>query len=298
MGEKKKFSILIVDDEKTNLDVLVHLLGDHFVLFVAKSGAAALKKAGESKPDLILLDVLMPDMNGFEVISALKSDDRTQRIPVLFITGLSDPADEEEGLRLGAVDYISKPFTPAIVHARVRTQIRILEQVSMIEEMGMVDSLTGIPNRRYFDARFQTEWRRSMREKIPISLLLLDLDRFREYNEAFGRPQGDLLLQAVGKLLEATVRRPTDLASCFGGEEFAVLLPNTDLSGALLVAEAIRSNVMSLLASTDENSGGVTVSIGVASTVPEVNASMDYFFAETDRLLRTAKSEGRNRIGS
>ncbi len=298
MSKDKKFSILIADNEETNLDLLLRILGDQYIVFPVKSGAAAIQKTVEYLPDLVLLDVVLSDINGLEVLSVLKEHEKTQKIPVIFTTGLNSADDEERGLRLGAADYVLKPFSPAIVNARVKTQVRILEQIQLIEEMGMLDSLTAIPNRRCFDSRFQAEWRRSLREKVPISLVLLDLDRFREYNEAHGRPQGDLILQSVAKLLEATIRRPTDLAACFGGEEFVVLLPNTDLNGALMIAEAIRNNVKSLRASVTGRSVGLTASVGITSVVPDKNASMDYFFAEAARLLRIAKSEGGDQIAS
>ncbi|MDR0330778.1 MAG: diguanylate cyclase, partial [Chitinispirillales bacterium] len=237
MDEIVKNSILIVDDEKTNLMILTRILGEKYNIFAAKDGAYAIKKAAELKPDLIMLDIVMPGMSGYEVLAALKKQDATREIPVIFITGLTSAEEEEKALSLSAVDYINKPFRPNIVMLRVRNQIRNINQIRTIERLSMIDQLTEIANRRSFDNRLNQEWRRAIREKTPISLLMLDIDKFKTYNDTYGHLQGDIILRAVAKEIERSLKRPADFAARWGGEEFAALLGNTDAPGALKVAE-------------------------------------------------------------
>ena len=298
MTEKNIFSILVVDDERSNLDVLTYILKSEYAIQVAKSGAAALKRARDQKPDLILLDIMMPDMNGFEVLTELKSSDDTRHIPVIFITGLARVEDEEKGFLLGAVDYIVKPFKNSIVRARVRTHVRIVKQIRTIERLGMIDALTDIPNRRSFDQRLEQEWGRAAREREPLSLLILDVDKFKIYNDTYGHPQGDLLLQSLAHTLAVTLKRPTDFVARIGGEEFAVVLPSTDLEGARIVAEELRSQVeaMQVPDPDNQNTTSVTISLGATSRVPEQGDLISDFINRADEALYEAKRTGRNRV--
>lgn len=225
MNKPGKFTILIVDDERSNIDVLMHILKPDYGVRIAKSGSSALKVAREHQPDLILLDVLMPDMSGFDVLRELKESDQTRHIPAIFVTGLSKVEDEERGFHAGAVDYIVKPFNHAIVKARVETHLKIIKQMRMIERLGMIDALTDIANRRSFDNQLLIEWRRAIRENACISLLILDVDHFKRYNDTHGHPQGDRLLQSLGRIIAGSLKRSTDLGARLGGEEFAVILP-------------------------------------------------------------------------
>lgn len=267
---------------------------------MAKSGSAALKRAQSQKPDLILLDIMMPDMDGFEVLTELKSCDDTRHIPVIFITGLARVEDEEKGFLLGAVDYIVKPFKNSIVKARVRTHLRIVRQIRTIERLGMIDALTDIPNRRSFDQRLDQEWSRAMRDRAPLSLLMLDVDNFKIYNDTYGHPQGDVLLQSLAQVLTTTLQRPADFAARIGGEEFAVLLPATDLHGALAVAEDLRKNVEALQIPDVNNDSftSVTISLGAASVIPDVSNPLSDFVSRADEALYAAKNSGRNRVCS
>ncbi len=300
MIERNTFSILVVDDERSNLDVLTHILKPQYSVQVAKSGSAALKRAQSQKPDLILLDIMMPDMDGFEVLTELKSCDDTRHIPVIFITGLARVEDEEKGFLLGAVDYIVKPFKNSIVKARVRTHLRIVRQIRTIERLGMIDALTDIPNRRSFDQRLDQEWSRAMRDRAPLSLLMLDVDNFKIYNDTYGHPQGDVLLQSLAQVLTTTLQRPADFAARIGGEEFAVLLPATDLHGALAVAEDLRKNVEALQIPDVNNDSftSVTISLGAASVIPDVSNPLSDFVSRADEALYAAKNSGRNRVCS
>jgi diguanylate cyclase (GGDEF)-like protein len=300
METPEKYKILVVDDEKANLLVLHSILSGEYTVFTAKSGEEGLDRVAGDRPDLILLDIVMPGMNGFDLLKKLKDSSETRSIPVMIITGLDNEADEERGLLLGAVDYIAKPFKNAIVLARVRTQIRIVQQIRMIERLGLIDPLTDIPNRRCFDERFAMEWRRALREHKPVSFMMMDVDKFKTYNDVYGHPQGDVLLRTIARIFAAAARRPGDLAARLGGEEFGVLLPNTDLPTALGIAEEIRSGVAACRIPTagGNDSTAATISIGVASTVPSAETAMESLIKQADGFLYTAKETGRNRICS
>ncbi|MDR1874810.1 MAG: diguanylate cyclase [Synergistaceae bacterium] len=293
-----KYEILIVDDEEANLDVLTRILSTEYTPLTAKSGEEALKYVSQEPPDLILLDILMPGMNGFDVLAALKSSEETKNIPVIIITELSDEEAEERGFFLGAVDYIMKPFKNSIVLARVRTHLQILRQIRTIEQLGLMDPLTDIPNRRSFDNHIRMEWRRSVREQTPLSFLMMDLDNFKTYNDTWGHPQGDALLKAVAQIFASAARRPSDLAARIGGEEFGVLLPNTDLAGACVKAEKIRADVEALRLPLVDGSAvtSITISIGVAAILPTKDDDLRCLIARADENLYRAKDAGRNRI--
>ena len=292
-----KNSILIVDDEKSNLKYLNHLLGNDYSIFIAKNGQEAIEIAKAVLPDLILLDIIMPEMDGYEVFSAFKLFETTRDIPVIFITGLGSNEDEEKGLASGAVDYITKPFSADVIRFRVQNQIRIINQIRTVEGLSMTDQLTGIPNRRSFDQQLNKEWRRAIREKSSIGILMMDVDRFKTYNDTHGHQQGDVALQTVAMTLAKSLRRPADFAARWGGEEFAVLLPVTDIEGALNIAELIRKNIEStIITCADGAHANVTASIGVNVQVPAQNDSMEEFIYNADKALYTAKETGRNRV--
>ncbi|MDR1573516.1 MAG: diguanylate cyclase [Clostridiales Family XIII bacterium] len=291
-------SILAVDDERMNLAVLDKILSPEYRVCTASSGEEALARAADAPPDLILLDIVMPDMNGFDVLTRLKASPSTRKIPVIFITGLRDEEDEERGFALGAVDYITKPFKNTIVLARVRTHIQILSQMRTIERLGLIDPLTNIANRRSFDDRINLEWRRSIRRKVPVSFLMMDLDNFKRYNDTYGHPQGDALLKTVAGIFAAEAKRSSDMAARLGGEEFGVLLPDTDLDGALDIAERIRRNVEAARVPTADGSAltAMTVSIGAVSAVPSEDDALRDFIKRADENLYHAKNTGRNRV--
>ena len=297
MANDERNSILIVDDETSNHIFLNHHLSPEYTVYAAKDGQDAIKKAREAPPDLILLDIIMPDMSGYAVISALKSYEETRDIPVIFITGLSSSEDERIGLASHAADYINKPFNAEIVKFRVKNQINIVNQMRTINRLSVTDQLTDIPNRRGFDNRIKLEWGRSVREKLPISVLLLDVDKFKTYNDTYGHQQGDAVLVKIASSIKNSLFRPADFAARWGGEEFIVLLPNTGLNGALSVAENIRANVEREpvpLANGDVTN--VTVSVGVSELTPGQNDSADVFIKAADAALYSAKESGRNRV--
>ena len=295
--KKKEFTILITDDEKTNLDILGSILAPTYNLLISRSGARALDLAREHKPDLILLDVLMPEMTGFDVIAKLKETKETENIFVIFITGLTSIEDEEKGFFLGAVDYITKPFNKAIVKARVNNHIKIVDQMRTIERYGMIDPLTKISNRRGFENRLNAEWSKAFQEKTSISILVMDVDKFKNYNDTFGHQQGDAALKGFAEIASKTLKRTSDFAARWGGEEFVILLPGTDMEGAVGVAERVRENVEAEVILTEEGQETrITVSIGVNSVIPAVDAPTADFISKADQALYKAKESGRNRV--
>lgn len=296
----EKNSILIVDDEKMNLMVLDNLLRDKYDIFMAKSGQGAIDKINECHPDLILLDIIMPDMNGYEVLAHIRNlDSGLKNIPVIFITGLNSEDNEEKGLDLGAADYITKPFNSGIVKLRVKNQLQIVNQMRIIERLSEIDQLTAIPNRRSLDNQMFMEWGRAIRGNIPLGFMMIDVDKFKVFNDTYGHQVGDLVLQAVGKVFGQVLKRSGDFAARYGGEEFSVLLPDTDLAGVVKIAELVRKGVEDTVIYYGEGkSVKVTISIGVHSQIPTLNDSIPEFIAVADVALYAAKREGRNRVCS
>jgi len=297
ISDEKK--ILVVDDEKMNIIALAQFLKPQYEIIVAVDGASALEAAEKHLPDLILLDIIMPDMNGFDVLIKLKNSATAMNIPVIFLTGLSNAGDEEKGLSLGAVDYITKPFNQSVVKARIKTQLKIVEYVHTIEKLCMLDALTGLSNRRGFDTRMDVEWGRAHREKKTLGLVMLDIDKFKIYNDTYGHPQGDILLQAVAEVISKTLNRPADFAARWGGEEFMILLPDTGLEGTVIIAEQIRLNIKNtIVLCADGAKTSTTVSLGAVSIIPDDGDSPADFIAEVDKLLYAAKNSGRDRTCS
>ena len=293
-----EFTLLIVDDEKQNRLLLTELFGTTYKIIQAKNGVQALEKARQHRPDLILLDVLMPEMDGMGVLRELKRDDATRLIPVIFITALSSATDEANGLNLGAVDYISKPFHPPIVRVRVRNQLQLVHQRRLLEQLASLDGLTGIPNRRQFDATLLKEWHRCQRNRQPLSLIVADVDFFKKYNDALGHAAGDRVLQEVAATLRQAARRPGDLVARYGGEEFVLLLPETDATSAQALAEGLQQLLHSKAFAHPNSSLGpwLTMSMGGNTIVPSTTALDPEFFALADAALYRAKHQGRNQV--
>lgn len=290
------FTLLIVDDEKHNRALLTELLqGEHRVI-LAKNGIQALERAREHQPDLILLDVLMPEMDGYAVIRELKNDNQTRDIPVIFVTALDSIGDEERGLELGAVDYISKPFTPAIVRVRVHNHLQSVHQRRQLEQLAMLDALTGIPNRRRFNEVFEQEWRRCMRDKTPLSLVVVDVDLFKAFNDTYGHATGDEVLRRIANTLQTSLRRPGDFVARYGGEEFVMLLPGVDCEGGRSLCEFTRADIEAerIPHAVSDIAPWITISLGGATRIPtEASRSAD-LFGLADTWLYEAKHTGRN----
>ena len=290
--------LLVVDDQALNVRLLHQLFRTDCEVYMATCGEQALQMSRDLAPDLILLDVMMADMDGHEVCRRLKALAETRDIPVIFVTGKDDVNDEAIGFELGAVDYIRKPFHSVVVRARVMNHLKLKLQSDLLREMAILDGLTGITNRRGFDERLAVAQAHAQREQHPLTLLMIDVDYFKRYNDRYGHQQGDQCLRDVAQALNATARRPHDLVSRFGGEEFAVLLPDTDQVGALNVAERIQAAILQLnIEHRDSDvSETLTLSIGAATRLPSSTASLEQHLKWADEQLYRAKSEGRNRI--
>ena len=291
------FTLLIVDDDKHNRLLLTELFEGEYKIIQAKNGLQALELARAHAPELILLDVLMPEMDGMAVIRALKRDDATRHIPVIFITALDSAADEELGLDLGAVDYIAKPFHPPIARVRVRNHLQIVHQRRLLEQIAALDGLTGIPNRRRFDEALAQEWSRCQRSGLPLSLIVADVDQFKQYNDTLGHAAGDRVLQDVAAALRQAARRPGDLAARYGGEEFVLLLPETDAPQAQQLADELLQRMAARKLPHPAASAApcVTLSLGGITTIPASSAVAPDFFERADAALYQAKAQGRNR---
>ena len=293
----QKNTVLIVDDDILNITALTQILQDDYTIYVERDSTDAVETAKKLLPDLILLDVVMPKMNGFEVMARLKAMQVTSTIPVIFITGLSNAQDEEKGLVLGAADYIHKPISPAIVKLRVRNQLQIVNQLRLINHLSITDTLTGLFNRRHFNTRLKYEWNRAIREKNPLSILMIDVDNFKNYNDTYGHLQGDIVLKSVAAILRQQLLRATDMLARWGGEELAVLLPCTDLSGACIVAEKLRTAVESHQFMHNGMPTYVTISTGVNCVAPwEHISNAKRFVDEADKALYQAKKTGKNKF--
>jgi len=297
MENEKKNTLLIVDDEAINLKVLSNILLSDYTILTAKSGEEAIEKAKEYKPDLILLDIVMPGMDGYQTISEIKKSEKIKNTPVVFMTGLNSIEDEEKGLSLNAVDYITKPFSNIIVRLRVNNQIKIINQLRTIELLSMTDKLTALPNRRYFDDRLNMEWKLAIREQTQLSLLMIDIDHFKSVNDTYGHQHGDVVLQTIANILKRLFKRPGDFPARWGGEEFVVLLPHTSMEGALKIAENLRAEVENEVILCESGSTmKVTVSIGVNFLIPEHNSLINAFISNADKALYAAKDAGRNMV--
>lgn len=288
----------MVDDLPANIGRMAEALGGRYVLKTALSGARALEIARSAEPpDIILLDVVMPGMNGREVCRILKSDPETADIPVIFVTSQDSTEEEEQGLRLGAVDYITKPYNPGIVQARIQNHLQLKQYHDLLKRQSRLDGLTGLPNRRDFDETLVREWRRGQRLHSPLSVIMMDIDHFKEFNDHYGHLAGDDCLRQVGQAL-ADKGRATDFVGRYGGEEFVALLPHTHRTGAEEVAEKFRRAIADLRVPHEASSSGeyLSLSLGVASTLPDAQSQPTDLVEAADRMLYAVKESGRNGI--
>jgi len=294
----EKSTVLAIDDAASNLKLLGQILSPLYRFVFATSGADGLEMASTHRPDLILTDVVMPEMDGHQVCKQLKANPLTAQIPVIFITSLKDETDEAYGLDIGAIDYITKPFSPAIVKARVRNHLELKHYRDLLESQAATDGLTGIPNRRHFNDSLEREWRSAIRRKCQISLVLMDIDCFKPYNDFYGHLQGDECLREVGRALVGAARRPSELVARYGGEEFACVLPDTDLAGGVHVASELLERVRSLQLKHEKSTvcDHVTLSLGVACMSPEVGDNPGELIQRADAQLYVAKRAGRNQV--
>jgi diguanylate cyclase (GGDEF)-like protein len=291
--------ILVIDDQRLDLELIGDILGADYEVYFATDGVTALELAASKLPDLIMLDVMMPGIDGYEVYGRLKADRRTSDIPVMFITGLGDVSAETRGLELGAVDYITKPINPEPLKARVNTQVRLKLTRDKLARMASTDGLTGLANRSYFDAMLAYEIARHTRSGGELSLILLDIDHFKSYNDTYGHVQGDECLRTIAQAIQRVAVRATDIVARYGGEEFVLLLPETHLVGALVLAERVRKSISDIaIPHSGSRRRHVTASLGVASVQLAPGSPRVDLVQEADIQLYAAKAGGRNRVAS
>lgn len=289
--------ILIVDDSCLQAAQLKSILEDEYEITIAQTGEEGLNLASSENFSLILLDVIMPGMDGFELLKKLQEEIVTQSVPVILITSLSDARDEEYGLILGAVDYITKPFNPLIVKARVNTHIKLYNYRRQVEYQSRTDQLTGIPNRRQHDRYSHIKWNEAARLQVPFSVCMLDIDYFKAYNDTFGHPAGDKVIVAVAKTVSSYLKRTTDFFARYGGEEFVGFLIGDSSRKAFEHLKKVRQAVEDLhIPHAPAVSSWVTVSIGGASVIPRAESSYDLHLKLADAMLYDAKRMGRNRV--
>lgn len=297
-AKAKLGTVLIADDARVTRHLLHSILSRDFEVILAENGGEALAFAKQHLPDLMVLDVLMPGMDGYAVCRKLKADPATANIPIIFLTALTGKNYETQALEAGAIDFITKPINPDVVYARVRNHVEMKQAQDHLKDLSLQDALTGIPNRRAFDNALEHEWRRGIRSHKPLSVIMGDVDLFKRYNDSLGHQQGDACLQRVARAFASAVRRPSDTVARYGGEEFVCVLGDTDAAGALLVAEKIRLAVeaLKLLHPDSEVGACVTVSLGVATITPDHKSGCLSLVEAADQRLYSAKRSGRNRV--
>ncbi|CCH49952.1 GGDEF domain-containing response regulator [Pseudodesulfovibrio piezophilus] len=322
-----KAKILIVDDRPENLLTLESLLDNPDVDVIrANSGGEALAKTLDHDFALVLLDVQMPDMDGYEVAELMRGNKNTRNIPIIFVTAKVDNMNQVfRGYESGAVDYLFKPLDAKVFQSKVGIFLDLFRQKAQLEQktreldakvveleelqqileetneqlrlLSAMDGLTGLLNRRRFDEILQEEWQRCLRDGCPLSLLLVDIDHFKAYNDSYGHLMGDNCLKKVSGMLANSLQRHVDKVARYGGEEFTIVLPSTDEEGAMQVAERMRANVEELgIEHCDSDTcGNVTISVGVGSVMPKADGSSHNLLDQADKALYKAKKEGRNR---
>jgi diguanylate cyclase (GGDEF)-like protein len=309
-----RHKVLIVDDTPTNIEVLYKILQGDYDVFFAKNGADGLKVVKREMPDLILLDIMMPEMDGYQVCAQLKADPSTASIPVIFITAMGSEEDETKGLDCGAIDYLTKPISPPIVRARVRNHLELKRSRDIMEALGRElteknhelkrlareDGLTGLANRRHFNEMLAAEIKRAFRTRQYLSLILCDVDYFKRYNDLYGHVAGDKCLETIGATLLGTFMRAGDVPARYGGEEFAIILPETTPEQARQLAEKLRQRVMAqaMPHAASDAAEVVSFSIGVVGSQVTRERTAEWFVEAADRALYQSKENGRNRVTS
>ena len=292
--------LLIADDEPGNIHIMVEALINDYRIKVATHGKMALDIANlKDQPDLIILDIMMPEMDGFEVCKALKKNPSTQNIPVMFVTANYNASAEFEALKIEAIEFICKPVNPSTLRMRVRNLVKLKQQHDQLMALSNHDFLTELSNRRYFDEFLGSEWRRALRDRKPLSLIMFDIDHFKPFNDHYGHIEGDQCLKQVAQAINSLMQRPGDLAARYGGEEFVAILASTDLAESTSIAKACREKIESLkIPHAASPFRIVTVSCGVYGTVPSDMASQSVLIEMADQKLYQAKAGGRNRVES
>ena len=289
--------ILVVDDSTVQASRLKAILEGDYDVVVAQTAEDGLRLASRESFSLILLDVVMPGMDGFTLLKKLQEEVITQSVPVILITSLSDEEDEQHGLVLGAVDYIRKPFKPLIVKARVNTHIKLYNYRRQVEHQSLTDQLTGIANRRWYDLYSVMKWNEAVRLHVPFSICMFDIDNFKIYNDTFGHPAGDKVIAAVAKTVSAHIQRSTDFFARYVGEELVALLMGDPADKLFAHLKKIRQAIEDLHIPHDPAvSQWVTVSIGGVTVIPAAESAYNSYLKVADTMLYDAKKHGRNQV--
>ena len=295
--------LLVEDDEKASKLIQYYLHGEPYQIEFASNGSEAISLAQQKKIDLILLDILLPGLSGFEVCRLLKGKEKTSNVQIVLMTGLRDLESKIKGIELGADDYLIKPINRHELRARVKSLIKKKAYLDSLHasyeravNSAITDKLTGLYNQAYLKHFLDFEIKRSLRQKTPLSFLMIDIDKFKLYNDELGHLAGDQVLKELGELLKVNAR-DIDLPVRYGGEEFAVVLPNTDIAEAKSTAERIRQVIQKHPFSVDPSlpAEKITVSVGVAIYSPHYN-SVEGLIKRADHALYQAKREGRDRV--
>lgn len=289
--------ILIVDDSLLQATQLKAIIEDEYDVTIAQTAEDGLRRASDEDFSLILLDVVMPEMDGFTLLKKLQEEIITQNVPVILITSLADAVNEQHGLILGAVDYITKPYIPLIVKARVNTHVKLYQYRRQIEEQSMTDQLTGVANRRRYDRYSLTKWSEAARLQVPISICMFDIDHFKMYNDTFGHPAGDKVIASIAKTISSHLKRSTDFVARYGGEEFVALSMGDPSKKMFEHLQTIRQAIEDLHIPHDPKaSEWVTVSVGGVTVIPESGSAYNVYLKIADTMLYDAKKQGRNRV--
>ena len=289
--------ILVIDDSPVQTEFLCSILQNDYELTVCHTAAEGLKTAKEGEFSLILLDVVMPGMDGFMLLQELKATEITQYVPVILLTSLADVQYEERGLLLGAVDYVTKPFKPVIIKARVNTHIQLYRYQAQFKEQAMVDGLTGVANRRRYEEGSRARWREAIRFDLPFSVCIFDIDKFKAYNDTFGHPAGDQAIAAVAKTVASHFKRSTDLFARYGGEEFVAVFMGSVAETAYEFMKTARQAVEDLHIPQNPQVGRwLTISAGGVTMLPKEGDNYDACLKLADTMLYDAKRYGRNMV--
>lgn len=289
--------ILIVDDSVVQAAQLKAILQDEYDVSIAHTPEDGLRRVGQENYSLILLDVVMPGMDGFTLLKKLQEELITRNVPTILITSLADVENELHGLILGAVDYITKPFYSPIVKARVNTHVKLYNYRRQVEQQSLTDQLTGIANRRRYDRHSMTKWHDAVRLQVPLSIFMFDIDNFKIYNDTFGHPAGDKVIATVAKTAASLLHRSTDFLARYGGEEFVAITLGDPSKKIFSHVKKIRRTIENLHIPHDPSvSEWVTVSIGGVTVIPTPDSTYAMYLKIADTMLYDAKKNGRNRV--
>lgn len=295
--KNSKATILIVDDSITNIMLLSDILKDEYNIKIAKNGLKALEILNsETQIDLVLLDIEMPEINGYEVCIEAKNNQKTKNIPIIFVTGKNEQEDEEYGLNLGAIDYIIKPFSKPIIKLRIKNHILLKQKTDLLEQLSIYDSLTNIKNRRYFDENFERIYLESQRDGFSFAIFMLDIDFFKPYNDNYGHGKGDEVIAKVAKSIDKNFQRVSDIVARYGGEEFVIIVKNNNKETLIKLSENVMQSIQELNIEHDfsQISKYITISIGVALYESNSNIPKEKILTKADESLYLVKKSGRN----